>query len=159
MNLYDIKINLLHGEALDFSKYQGKKVLIVNTASACGLTPQYAQLQELYENHQDIIEIIGIPCNDFADQESGSANEIQQFCDTNYKISFPLTEKVKIKGDHIHPLYQFLTQKSLNNLENSEVSWNFQKYLINENGDLIQVFSPRTEVLSEEVLRAIGISL
>ena len=159
MNLYDIKINLLHGEALDFSKYQGKKVLIVNTASACGLTPQYAQLQELYENHQDTLEIIGVPCNDFASQEPGSANEIQQFCNLRYNITFPLTEKVKIKGDHIHPLYQFLTQKSLNNLEDSDVSWNFQKYLINENGDLIQVFSPRTEVLSEEVLRAIGISL
>lgn len=159
MNLYDIKINFLHGETLDFSKYQGKKVLIVNTASACGLTPQYAQLQELYEYNHELVEVIGVPCNDFAGQEPGSANEIQKFCDINYKISFPLTEKVKIKGDQIHPLYQFLTQKSLNHLQDSEVAWNFQKYLINENGELIQVFSPQTEVLSEEVFKAIGISL
>lgn len=159
MNLYDIKINLLNGEALDFSKYQGKKILLVNTASACGLTPQYAQLQELYEIHSNILEIIGVPCNDFAGQEPGTANEIQEFCDLNYKVSFPLTEKVKIKGDDIHKLYQFLTQKSLNNLQDSEVSWNFQKYLLNENGELTHVFSPRTEVISEEVLNAIGISL
>lgn len=159
MNLYDIKINLLNGEQLDFSKYQGKKILIVNTASACGLTPQYAQLQELYENHSDILEIIGVPCNDFAGQEPGTADDIQEFCDINFKISFPLTEKVKIKGADIHPLYQFLTQKSLNKLKDSEVTWNFQKYLLNENGELTHVFSPQTEVLSEEVLNAIGISL
>lgn len=159
MNLYDIKINLLNGEAIDFSQYQGKKVLLVNTASACGLTPQYAQLQELYEYNHELVEVIGVPCNDFGGQEPGTAEVIHQFCDINYKITFPLTEKVKIKGENIHPLYQFLTQKSLNHLEDSNVSWNFQKYLIDEKGELIHVFSPQTEVLSEEVFKAIGISL
>ena len=159
MNLYDIKINLLQGDTLNFSKYQGKKILIVNTASACGLTPQYAQLQELYEYNHEHVEVIGVPCNDFASQEPGTPEEIKQFCDINYKISFPLTEKVSIKGENIHPLYQFLTQQSLNHLQDSEVSWNFQKYLIDENGHLIHVFSPKTDVLSEEFFKAIGISL
>lgn len=159
MNLYDIQINSLKGTRFDFSQYQGKKVLIVNTASACGLTPQYAQLQELHEKFQDKIAIVGVPCNDFAGQEPGSPEEIAQFCDLNYKVSFPLTEKVSIKGEKPHELYQFLTQKSSNGLEDSEVAWNFQKYLLDENGQLTHVFSPKTEVLSDEVLSAIGITL
>lgn len=159
MNLYDIQINTLKGQPFDFSQYKGKKILVVNTASACGLTPQYAQLQELNEKFSDNIAVVGVPCNDFAGQEPGTAEEIAQFCDLNYKVSFPLTEKVSIKGDTPHPLYQFLTQKTLNGLEDSEVAWNFQKYLLDENGQLINVFSPRTEVLSDEVLSAIGISL
>lgn len=159
MNLYDIQINTLKGQPFDFSQYKGKKVLIVNTASACGLTPQYRQLQELHEKFQDKVAVVGVPCNDFAGQEPGTSEEIAQFCELNYKVSFPLTEKVSIKGEEPHPLYRFLTRKSLNGLEDSEVAWNFQKYLLNETGQLIQVFSPRTEVLSDEVLSAIGISL
>ncbi len=159
MNLYDIQINTLKGQPFDFSQYQGKKVLVVNTASACGLTPQYAQLQELNDKFSDKVAVIGVPCNDFAGQEPGTPEEIAQFCDLNFKVSFPLTEKVNIKGENPHPLYQFLTQKSLNGLEDSEVAWNFQKYLLDENGQLLKVISPRTEVFSDEVLSAIGISL
>jgi len=129
---------------------------VVNTASACGLTPQYKQLQELYEATKDKLEIVGIPCNDFANQEPGTAEEIEHFCEMNFGVTFPLLEKVKILGEAPHPLYQFLTQKSLNGLQDSEVKWNFQKYLINEEGKLTQVFSPVTEPLSDEILKAIS---
>jgi glutathione peroxidase len=135
---------------------RGKKILVVNTASACGLTPQYKQLQELYEATKDKLEIVGVPCNDFANQEPGSAEEIERFCEVNFGVTFPLLEKVKIMSDTPHPLYQFLTQKALNGLEDSEVKWNFQKYLINEEGKLTHVFSPVTEPLSDEILKAVG---
>lgn len=159
MNIYDIDIHTLKGQPFDFSQYKGKKILVVNTASACGLTPQYKQLQELHEKFSDQVAVVGVPCNDFAGQEPGTAEEIAQFCDLNYKVTFPLLEKVQIKGDTPHPLYQFLTQKSKNGLEDSEVAWNFQKYILNEEGQLIAVISPRTEVFSDEVLSALGISL
>lgn len=159
MNIYDINIHTLKGQAFDFSQYKGKKILVVNTASACGLTPQYKQLQELHEKFSDQVAVIGVPCNDFAGQEPGTPEEIAQFCDLNYKVTFPLLEKVQIKGDTPHPLYQFFTQKSKNGLEDSEVAWNFQKYILNEEGQLIAVISPRTEVFSDEVLSALGISL
>jgi len=129
---------------------------VVNTASACGLTPQYKQLQELYETTKDKLEIVGVPCNDFANQEPGSAEEIERFCEVNFGVTFPLLEKVKILGDTPHPLYQFLTQKALNGLEDSEVKWNFQKYLINEEGKLTHIFSPVIEPFSDEILKAVG---
>lgn len=159
MKLYDIQINDLKGQSFDFSQYQGKKILIVNTASKCGLTPQYKQLQELHEKFGDKVAVVGVPCNDFAGQEPGSVEEIAQFCDLNYNVTFPLLEKVKIKGESIHPLYQYLTQASKNGLQDSDVTWNFQKYIIDENGQLINVVAPQTEVFSEEVLSALGISL
>lgn len=159
MHLFEIDIHTLKGEKFDFSTLKGKKILLVNTASACGLTPQYRQLQELHEKFGQQIAVIGVPCNDFAGQEPGTPEEIESFCDLNYKVSFPLLEKVKIKGEQVHPLYQFLTQKELNGKEDSEVTWNFQKYILDENGNLIKVVSPVTEVFSEEVLSALGISL
>lgn len=159
MNLYDIRINDIKGQPLDFSQFAGKKVLLVNTASACGLTPQYAQLQELYANHADQVEVIGLPCNDFAGQEPGTPEEIVSFCNLNYNVTFPLTEKVAIKGEHPHPIYQWLTSQAQNGHSDSEVKWNFQKYLIDEKGNLQAVFAPTTEVFSDEVLSAIGISL
>lgn len=152
-SVYSITINDIHGNPLDLSEYKGKKILLVNTASECGLTPHYAQLQELYDNYKDKLVVIGLPCNDFGVQEPGTAEQIEQFCQSKYNVTFPLTEKVKILGSDIHPLYAFLTKEELNGFADSEVKWNFQKYLINESGELIKVFSPLTEPLSEELLK------
>lgn len=153
--VYDIKLKDLKGQPLDLEAFKGKKILFINTASACGFTPQYAQMQELHENFGSIVQVIGLPCNDFGAQEPGSEEEIASFCDVNFKVSFPLTEKVNILGPNPHPLYQFLTKKELNGLEDSEVKWNFQKYLVNEEGQLIKVFMPPVEPVSNEVLAAI----
>lgn len=154
-SVYTIALKDIHGKPLKLENFRGKKILLVNTASECGLTPQYAQLQELYENFNHKLVVVGLPCNDFGGQEPGTAEQIINFCQTNYKVTFPVTEKVKILGSNIHPLYAFLTKKELNGYADSEVKWNFQKYLIDENGKLIQVFSPVTEPLSEEILNAI----
>ena len=153
--VYDFAINDINGNRLDLSKFKGKKILLVNTASACGLTPQYKQLEELYENYKEKVQVIGLPCNDFGVQEPGNAEEITKFCEVNFGVTFPLTEKVKILGSTPHPLYEFLMNKELNGYADSEVKWNFQKYLIDENGDLINVIHPQVEPLSEEVLSLI----
>lgn len=153
---YDYPLKDIKGNDLGLSKFKGKKILLVNTASVCGLTPQYKQLQELYENYKEKLEVIGLPCNDFGGQEPGSEKEIEQFCETNFKVSFPMTSKVQILGSNPHPLYEFLMKKELNGYRDSEVKWNFQKYLIDENGNLIKVFSPILEPLSEEILNMIG---
>ena len=139
--VYQFKLKGLTGETVDFADYSGKKILIVNVASACGYTSQYAQLQELAEEMKDDVVVIGCPCNQFGGQESGSAEEIQQFCKLNFGVTFPLTEKLEVKGANAHPLYQWLTQKSKNGLADSEVSWNFNKYLINENGGFVGHFA------------------
>ncbi len=152
-NLYSISIQTLSGLPFSFENYSGKKILIVNVASQCGLTPQYAQLQELQKEFRDKLQVIGVPCNDFGAQEPGTADEISTFCETNYHITFPLTEKVNCIDPNKHPLYQFLTQKALNGQSDSEVVWNFQKYLIDESGHLIAHFHPTVEPLSEEVLK------
>jgi glutathione peroxidase len=153
--VYNYKLKSIKGEDFDLAAFKGKKILLVNTASACGLTPQYKQLEELYKNFKDKVEVVGLPCNDFAGQEPGTEKDVQQFCETNFAVTFPLTSKVKIKGDEVHPLYQFLTKKELNSLSDSEVMWNFQKYLIDETGNLAAVFAPPVDPLSEEVIKAI----
>jgi glutathione peroxidase len=153
--VYNIPLNDIHGKPLNLEDYRGKKILLVNTASECGLTPHYSQLQELYENFKEKLVVIGLPCNDFGVQEPGNGEQIMQLCQSKYNVTFPLSEKIKILGDSIHPLYAFLTKKELNGFADSEVKWNFQKYLINESGELIKVFSPLTEPLSEEVLKFI----
>lgn len=153
--VYNYKLNTIKGEPLDLSAFKGKKILMVNTASACGLTPQYKQLEELQENFKDKLQVIGLPCNDFAHQEPGTEQEIAKFCEVNYNISFPHTTKVKIVGEP-DPIYQFLTSGELNGYGSSEVAWNFQKYLIDENGNLIGIFAPPVEPLDEEILNAIG---
>lgn len=150
-SIYDIKINTLDGKALDLSAYKGKKLMIVNVASKCGLTPQYEELQKLHEQYGDKVTLIGVPCNQFLNQEPGTSEEIASFCSANYGVTFQLTEKVDVKGKNQHPLYQWLTQKSFNGVEDSEVKWNFQKYLIDEEGRLEAVFSPRTTPLDEEI--------
>ncbi len=154
-SVYDYKLRTIRGGELDLSQFKGKKILLVNTASECGFTPQYKQLQELYENFKDKVEVIGIPCDDFGGQEPGTDSQIEQFCEVNFGVTFPLTAKVKILGPEIHPLYQFLTQQTLNGYRDSEVKWNFQKYLIDENGKLIKIFSAPTDPLSEDVLKLI----
>jgi len=143
-NIYQFKVKTLDNEDFDFSTLKGKKIMIVNTASKCGLTPQYKDLQNLYDTYKkDNLVIIGFPANNFAEQEPGTNAEIAEFCQLNYGVTFPMMAKISVKGDDMHPVYQFLTQKAKNGLEDSEVSWNFQKYLIDEEGHLEKVISPK----------------
>lgn len=140
MKLTDFSIAKLNGEPLDWTPYLGKKLMLVNTASACGLTPQYEALQELHTHFQDQnFAVIGFPCNDFGGQEPGSAAEIEQFCSLNYGVTFPLTEKIHVKGEDAHPIFHWLCTTL-----QTEVSWNFQKFLIDENGHVIISVAPTT---------------
>lgn len=152
-NIYQFKVTDLTGESFDFSTLKGKKIMIVNTASKCGLTPQYKDLEALYGKYKDKnFVVIGFPANNFGSQEPGSNEEIATFCEQNYGVTFPMMEKISVKGSDMHELYQFLTQKSKNGVEDSEVQWNFQKYLINENGELDKVVSPRTIPTDESII-------
>ncbi|MCL4140402.1 UNVERIFIED_CONTAM: hypothetical protein GTU68_006656 [Idotea baltica] len=144
-DIYQFKVKTLTEDDFDFSSLKGKKILVVNTASKCGLTPQYKDLQKLYDTYkEDNFVIVGFPANNFGKQEPGTNTEIAEFCQQNYGVSFPMMSKISVKGDDIHPLYQFLTQKAKNGLEDSEVSWNFQKYLIDEKGHVVKVINPKT---------------
>lgn len=145
-SIHTFVVKNLQGNSFDFSTLKGKKIMVVNTASKCGLTPQYEKLQQLYEKYKsDNFEIIGFPSNNFLWQEPGNSTEIQNFCSVNYGVTFPLMEKIVVKGRNMHPVYQFLTQKSKNGVVNSSVKWNFQKYLLNENGELEKVIAPKTQ--------------
>ena len=126
--------------------------MIVNVASECDFTPQYEQLEELYRHYKDSLSIVGCPCNDFGDQEPGKEEDIQSFCRTMFNISFPLSKKINIRTSPVHPLYQWLTDKSLNEVSDSEVTWNFQKYMISPEGELTHVFSPETSPLDEQII-------
>jgi glutathione peroxidase len=150
---YDFKVRTLEGEDFDFSSLKGKKVMIVNTASKCGFTPQYKDLEKLYEKYKDRLVIIGFPANNFAHQEPGTASEIRKFCTANYSVTFPLMEKISVKGSDMHPLYKWLTSKARNGLMDSKVKWNFQKYLIDENGNLVDVLYSREKPDSEKVIK------
>lgn len=154
--VYNYPLQKIDGGPLDLSSYKGKKILLVNTASACGFTPQYAQLEELYQHYKDKLVVVGLPCNDFGEQEPGTEQEIAQFCDLTYHVTFPMTAKVKILGADPHPLYNFLMKKELNGYRDSEVKWNFQKYLINENGNLVKIFGPQVEPLSDDILNLVS---
>lgn len=151
-SIYQFKVEDIEGNEFDFSTLKGKKIMVVNTASKCGLTPQYKELQALYDKYkeQNFI-IVGFPANNFASQEPGTNDEIATFCERNYGVTFPMMSKISVKGEDINPLYVYLTQKSKNGLEDSEVSWNFQKYLINEKGELEKVISPKTLPTDEAV--------
>jgi len=151
-NFYDFKIKSLEGENFDLSSLKGKKVMVVNTASKCGYTPQYKDLEELYQKYKNELVIIGFPANNFLNQEPGSAFEIRQFCTENYNITFPLMEKISVRGKDIHPLYQWLTSKEMNGVMDSDVKWNFQKYLIDENGNLVDVLYSKEKPGSEKVI-------
>lgn len=151
--IYQFKVEDLSGDSFDFSTLKGKKILVVNTASECGLTPQYEQLQAIYEKYKDKnFVIVGFPANNFGAQEPGSNQQIATFCQKNYGVTFPMMAKISVKGSDMHPVYQFLTQKAKNGLEDSEVQWNFQKYLINEKGELAKVISPRTLPTDAEIV-------
>lgn len=144
----------LNEKPFDFSKLKGKKIMIVNTASKCGYTPQYEELQKLYENYKSKgFIVIGFPANNFRNQEPGTNAEIAEFCKLNYGVTFPMMEKISVKGSDIHPIYQYLTQKSKNGVEDSEVGWNFQKYLINEKGILEKVINTKVSPLDPEIIK------
>lgn len=151
-NFYDFRVRTLEGEEFDFSSLRGKKVMIVNTASKCGNTPQFEQLQSLYEEYSDKFVVIGFPANNFMNQEPGSASEIRQFCTANYGVTFPMMEKISVKGNDMAPIYKWLTSKNLNGVKDSEVRWNFQKYLIDENGKLVDVIDPKEKPDSDKVI-------
>lgn len=151
--IYNYRVKDIAGDDFDFASLKGKKIMIVNTASECGLTPQYEQLQAVYEEFKDKnFVIIGFPANNFGSQEPGSNEQIATFCKKNYGVSFPIMSKISVKGSDMHPIYQFLTQKAKNGLQDSEVQWNFQKYLIDEKGHLAKVISPRTLPNDPEII-------
>ncbi|KQX00562.1 glutathione peroxidase [Flavobacterium sp. Root420] len=151
--IYQFKVEDLSGNVFDFASLKGKKIMIVNTASKCGLTPQYKDLEAVYKEYKDKgFVIVGFPANNFASQEPGTNEEIQAFCQLNYGVTFPMMDKVSVKGDDMCEVYKFLTQKSKNGLQDSEVEWNFQKYLINEKGELVKVIKPKTLVTEPEVI-------
>ncbi|MCU0472250.1 MAG: glutathione peroxidase [Bacteroidales bacterium] len=149
---YDFKVKTLEGNEFNFSSLKGKKVMIVNTASRCGFTPQYEDLELLYEQYKQKLVIIGFPANNFANQEPGSAMEIRQFCTEKFGVTFPMMEKISVKGNDMHPLYKWLTSKDKNGVMDSEVKWNFQKYLIDENGKVVDVVYTKEKPGSDKVL-------
>ncbi|MDR1555814.1 MAG: glutathione peroxidase [Tannerellaceae bacterium] len=151
---YDFTVQTIDGKTISLSEFKGKKVMVVNVASKCGLTPQYKQLQELYDTYgKGNFVILGFPANNFGQQEPGTNAEIQEFCTLNYGVGFPMMAKISVKGEDIAPLYAWLTQKSANGQQDAEVSWNFQKFLIDENGDWAGVFEPRTLPTAPEIIR------
>ena len=152
-NIYEYKVTDIDGEECDITDLKGKKVMIVNTASKCGFTPQYEQLEEIYQKYKDDnFMVIGFPANNFMSQEPGSEEEIKEFCTLNYGVTFPMMSKISVKGDDMHPLYQYLTQKERNGVSDNEVKWNFQKYLINEDGTLAHVFYSKTLPNDQEII-------
>ncbi len=152
-SFYDFKVKDIEGNDFDLAKLKGKKVLVVNTASKCGLTPQYKQLQSLYEQFGgEKFVIIGFPANNFMKQEPGTNEEIAEFCEKNYGVTFPMMEKISVKGDDMHPLYHWLTEKSKNGVLDSEIGWNFQKYLIDEKGHLVKMVEPKTKPDDEKIV-------
>ncbi|MFO7879895.1 MAG: glutathione peroxidase [Bacteroidota bacterium] len=153
---YDLQAENINGEIINFDTFKGKKVLIVNTASKCGFTGQYEGLQELHKEYGgDDFMIVGFPSNDFMNQEPGSEEDIKAFCEKNYGVEFLMMSKVKVKGKAKHPVYAWLTDKKLNNAMDSKVSWNFQKYMINENGELVDVAKPKVSPKSDKILNFI----
>lgn len=152
-SFHDFTVNTIKGESFALSQLKGKKVLVVNTASKCGLTPQYEELQKLYELYGgENFTIIGFPANNFMNQEPGTNEEIAEFCEANYGVSFMMMEKISVKGKDMHPLYQWLTQKSQNGKMDAKVSWNFQKFMIDENGQLVDMASPRENPMSDKIV-------
>jgi len=154
-SIYDIKINSLQGKPINLKDFEGKHILFVNVASKCGFTPQYKGLEELHQNYKDKLVVIGIPCNQFGSQEPGSSEEIQEFCEVNYGVSFLITEKIDVKGQNQHPLYSWLTNKDFNSKKSSSVKWNFQKYLVDNNGKLIDYYFSITKPTSSKITKHI----
>lgn len=154
-SIHTFKVESLTGGTIDFSKFKGKKILIVNTASECGFTPQYEGLEALYNKHKDELVVIGFPANNFGGQEPGTDKEIKTFCEQNYGVSFPMASKVSVKGEDIAPIFAWLTQKEENGVMDVDIKWNFTKFLLDENGQLIASFESRVKPQSDEILNAL----
>ena len=153
VTIYDFKVPSLDGGSIDFSAYKGKKILIVNTASECGFTPQYAELQELYKKYSDKLVIVGFPANNFGGQEPGSNSEIKTFCEKNYGVTFPMAEKVSVKGDDIHPVFKYLVSESEKLGVHDPIKWNFTKFLVDEKGKLVAVLESKVKPMSEDITK------
>ena len=151
-SIHSFKVKSNDGGQIDLSKYKGKKIMVVNTASKCGYTPQYEQLQKVYSQYKDKLVIIGFPCNQFGGQEPGSNEEIAAFCQKNYGVNFPLADKVDVKGGTQAPIYQWLTQKTKNGVLDATISWNFNKFLLDENGKMLAYFPSNVKPDSEAIL-------
>lgn len=151
-SVYDYSFKSIDGKEMSLAQFKGKKILVVNTASECGYTKQYKDLEALHKKYGNKLVVIGFPCNDFGGQEPGSEKEIAEFCEKNFGVSFPMAEKVVIKGDKRHPLYQWLMSKNLNGVKDAEVRWNFTKFLLDEKGQLIDVFPSSVSPLDEKII-------
>ena len=150
-SIHGFKVEALEGGTIDFADFKGKKILVVNTASKCGYTPQYKELEALYEKYKDKLVIVGFPANNFGGQEPGTNTEIKDFCEKNYGVTFPMAAKVSVKGDDMAPIYQWLTQKSQNGVLDAEIKWNFNKFLVDENGKMVAYFPSKVTPMSEEI--------
>lgn len=151
--IYDYKVESLDGQEINFADFKGKKILVVNTASECGFTPQYADLEKLSKDYENNLVIVGFPANNFGGQEPGSNTEIGAFCEKNFGVTFPMAAKVSVKGDDAAPIFKFLTEKDLNGVKNTAILWNFTKFLIDENGHLIDTFISTTKPTSESITK------
>jgi len=152
--IHDFKIQALNSdEMIDFKAFKGKKILIVNVASRCGYTPQYADLEKLYKTYEDRLVVVGFPCNQFLWQEPGSEEDIAEFCSTSYGVTFPMTTKIDVKGKDQHEIYQWLTQKELNGKADYSVKWNFNKFLLDEDGQILEHFASSVKPLDEAILK------
>lgn len=152
-NIYDYTVEGLDGNDINFADFKGKKILIVNTASECGFTPQYADLEELYQKYKDQLVVVGFPANNFGGQEPGSNEEIGAFCQKNYGVTFPMAGKVSVKGSDIAPIFEYLTSKDLNGVKNTKILWNFTKFLVDEEGKLIDSYVSTTKPTSESITK------
>lgn len=152
-SIHSFKVEALDGSKIDFSKFKGKKILVVNTASECGFTPQYADLEKLYETYINKLVIVGFPANNFGGQEPGANHEIATFCQKNYGVTFPMAAKISVKGGDIAPIYKFLTQKKENGVKDTEVKWNFTKILLDEKGHILDSFESKITPMSENITK------
>lgn len=150
-SIYKFKVASLDGGTIDFSKFKGKKILVVNTASECGYTPQYKDLEALYEKYKEKLVIVGFPANNFGGQEPGTNSEIKTFCEKNYGVTFPMAAKISVKGDDTAPIYLWLTHKDQNGVLDAEIKWNFNKFLLDEYGKMIAYFPSKVTPMSEEI--------
>ena len=151
-SIHQFKVKVLLGDTINFASFKGKKILVVNTASKCGYTPQYKELEELYNKYKDKLVVVGFPANNFLRQEPGTNEEIASFCTKNYGVSFPMAAKISVKGKDEAPIYKWLTNKSENGVMNAKIKWNFNKFLIDENGVIISYFPSSVTPLSEEIV-------
>ncbi|TDH24069.1 glutathione peroxidase [Segetibacter sp. 3557_3] len=152
-SIYQFKVPSIEGGTIDFSKFKGKKILVVNTASKCGYTPQYEGLEKLYKENKDKLVVVGFPANDFGGQEPGTNEEIQEFCKVRYGVTFPLASKVDVVGENIHPVYKWLTSKEQNGVLDATIKWNFNKFMLDENGKMLEYFPSKALPNGEEITK------